>query len=79
MADLRCPDCNKLLMRDGEIKCSRCKGIVTVGEPCEHYEGCSHKSEETSLNSIVNLLNMIPVSKQYGMRLSKVMTSKTAD
>ena len=30
--DIRCPDCEKLLMKGNEIKCGRCKSIVMIGE-----------------------------------------------
>ena len=28
--DVRCPECDKLLMKGNEIKCPRCKNIVMV-------------------------------------------------
>ena len=30
--DIRCPSCEKLLMKGNEIKCTRCKSIVVMGE-----------------------------------------------
>lgn len=33
-SELRCTSCHKLLMKDGEIKCPRCKDLVAVSRDC---------------------------------------------
>ena len=68
--EVRCSACNKLLMRDGEIKCPRCKEMVAVGQPCEFYETCTHRLERSRLGRIKNLLNTLPIGMKEKMRMS---------
>lgn len=74
----RCPSCNKLLMKDGEIKCPRCKEITIVGTPCEFYEGCTHRLEKKRFGTVKNLLNTLPIAMRERMRLSNYQPSKTS-
>ena len=75
--DVRCPSCNKLLMKDGEIKCQRCKELVPIGEPCEFFETCSHRMERKRFGTVKNLLNSLPIGMKEKTRLSNYHSMKT--
>ncbi|MFA5103706.1 MAG: hypothetical protein WC527_00785 [Candidatus Margulisiibacteriota bacterium] len=66
----RCPSCNKLLMKEGEIKCPRCKEVVAVGTPCEFFEACPHRRDMSRYGTVKKLLNTLPVAMKERMRLS---------
>lgn len=66
----RCPTCNKLLMKSGEIKCPRCKEIVHIGMPCQFYTECSHRKELERLSTIKKMIKTLPVAMKERMRLS---------
>jgi len=68
--EVRCSHCNKLLMKESEIKCPRCKEINVVGEPCEFFESCSHRMERKRFGTVKNLLNTLPIAMKEKMRLS---------
>lgn len=68
--ETRCSHCNKLLMKESEIKCPRCKSINLVGEPCEFFESCSHRMEKKHYGTVKNLLHTLPIAMKEKMRLS---------
>ena len=68
--EVRCGSCNKLLMRDGEIKCPRCKEIAVVGEMCEFADSCEHRMERQRYGKIRNMLNTLPIAMRERMRLA---------
>ena len=74
--EYRCSGCNKLLMKDDSIKCTRCKEVVIVGTPCEFYEGCSHRLEKKRVGTIKNLLSTLPIAMREKMRMSSYREQK---
>jgi len=74
--EVRCSSCNKLLMKDSEIKCPRCKEIVVVGTPCEFYDSCSHREERSRFGTVKKLINTLPIAMKERMRLSNYHTVK---
>jgi len=77
--EIRCGACNKLLMRDGEIKCPRCKEVTLVGLLCEYFESCSHRLERSRLGTIKKMLNTLPIAMKERMRLSNYSPEKYND
>ncbi len=68
--EIRCSSCNKLLMREAEIKCPRCKEIKIVGFPCEFFNECSHRLQKKRAGTVRNLLNTLPIGMREKIRLS---------
>ncbi len=48
MKDIRCPKCNQLLLKAdvciGEIKCTRCKGIIKINTKNDRVSNTTNKN-----------------------------------
>lgn len=76
--EVRCEACNKLLMKEGEIKCPRCKEITVVGDVCEFATNCGHRVERKRYGKIRNMLSTLPIAMRERMRLAH-FPAKRAD
>ncbi len=63
-------------MKEGEIKCQRCKSIVIIGTPCEFFESCTHRLERKRIGTYKNMLNSLPIGFKEKIRLSSYNASK---
>ncbi|MFA5098197.1 MAG: zinc ribbon domain-containing protein [Candidatus Margulisiibacteriota bacterium] len=68
--EIRCSSCNKLLLKDGQIKCPRCKEITEVGTPCQYYDGCTHRQEKSRSDMMQKMYGTLPIGAREKVRLS---------
>jgi phage FluMu protein Com len=62
--ETRCPHCQKLLMKNNSIKCSRCKSIVGINCGHHNFDGSLEKKYHTDIDEVKKIIAKWPIPLQ---------------